>query len=76
MTEEPKEILGSFCAPTYLLFNARNLLVEIHPRERDFQGLSVFKAHDATISPRYWYKTYFQGSYGFPQPREAWCGTV
>ena len=39
MSEEPKEILGSFCVPTHLLVNAANLLVEFHPRERDFQGL-------------------------------------
>ena len=38
--------------------------------------LVFFKEHDAMLSPRNWYKTYSQESYGIPQPREAWCGTV
>ena len=40
MSEEPKEILGYFCAPSHSLVNACNLPLEIHPRERDFKGLS------------------------------------
>ena len=40
MTKEPTEILGSFCAPSHSLVNTPNLLVEIRPCERNFQGRS------------------------------------